>query len=900
MAKSVVANKMVKRTEVEQVWVTEEERQGIFTKVVEFYHSALKKNDKALWFLKQRGLVHPDLIDRFQLGFCDRTLGAALPDRRTDEGSRIRKQLAQVGLTQKSGHEVLIGCLTVPLFGENGEVRGLVGRRIAPRKGAPVHVSVTGVEPVFFNPAGVVSGEVIVCTSPVEALSFWVCGFENGVSWPMEQALTDEALDLLVRHSVKRVTIALPSGEVWDNRAAELVETLNRVKIQCYRCRFPDEMDANETLCSEATPGAREEVLRRSLVAAEWVSGSGSQGVSGSGNQVTDGEKAKTEAADLSESERESRETKGVKIEGNEEGEQKQDQERELSEISKMIKESILDEEEDRERSERIEAVENSGSEERPNEIPVENVAGVSVEERGNEIRVAVKDLLFRVRGLDRNRAVDVLRVNIRVSLGDTFHLDTFDLYQSRPRFAFIERAAEELEVEKRVVKRALGQVLLVLEEIQNERMEAGDKTGTHSVVVEDEAAAEALELLRQPDLMERIVDDFETCGVMGEAANCLVGYLAGVSRKLDDPLAVMVQSSSSAGKSTLMESILSFFPEEEQVRYTAVTGQSLFYMGTDALVHKILAVSEEEGAERAEYAIKTLQSEGSLRIATTGKDPKSGRLETQEYRVKGPVQLMMTTTRIDLNEELLNRCLVLTVNESTEQTRAVHRRQRLMKTKEGVSLRLKRERVLTLHRNAQRLLKPLVVVNPYAKYLSFPSRCLRLRRDHMKYLSLIDAIALLHQHQRDIKTGIEGDEDLEYIEVELSDIEAANRLACEVLGRSLDELTPQSRNLLSLVTHMVKEKAVKSNVPVSEVRFTRKQIRNLSGWSNTQVHTHIRLLTELEYLHACRGVSGQGFAYELVFGCENESDRPTLAGLTDIRSLRKRVKNESPRRYCR
>jgi hypothetical protein len=93
-------------------------------------------------------------------------------------------------------------------------------------------------------------------------------------------------------------------------------------------------------------------------------------------------------------------------------------------------------------------------------------------------------------------------------------------------------------------------------------------------------------------------------------------------------PLAIVVQSSSAAGKSSLMDAVLAFMPEEERIKYSAMTGQSLFYMGETNLKHKILAIAEEEGASRASYALKLLQSEGELTIASTGKDPNTGRMD--------------------------------------------------------------------------------------------------------------------------------------------------------------------------------------------------------------------------------------------------------------------------------
>ena len=88
------------------------------------------------------------------------------------------------------------------------------------------------------------------------------------------------------------------------------------------------------------------------------------------------------------------------------------------------------------------------------------------------------------------------------------------------------------------------------------------------------------MELLRDPRLLDRILEDFALCGVVGEETNKIVGYLGVVSRHLEAPLAVIVQSSSAAGKSSLMEAVLAFMPEEQRVQYSAMTGQSLFYMG--------------------------------------------------------------------------------------------------------------------------------------------------------------------------------------------------------------------------------------------------------------------------------------------------------------------------------
>ena len=490
----------------------------------------------------------------------------------------------------------------------------------------------------------------------------------------------------------------------------------------------------------------------------------------------------------------------------------------------------------------------------------------------GDEVVVSIEDRRYRVRGLEKNASFEVMKVNVVASREEGFHVDTLDLYAARPRAAFIKLAAVEMGVKEEVVKRDLGRVLLKLEELQEERRGKALEPKQVAVSMSEDERAAALALLRDTRLTDRILEDFAACGVVGEETNKLVGYVAAVSRHLEAPLAVLIQSSSAAGKSSLMDSILAFVPEEQRVEYSAMTGQSLFYMGETDLKNKVLAIAEEEGVSRAAYALKLLQSEGALTMASTGKDGATGRLVTRQYRVEGPVMIFRTTTAIHLDEELLNRCLVLTVDEDREQTRAIHRLQRERQTLDGVLLRRRRDELVKLHRNAQRRLRPLFVVNPFALSLTFLDARTRTRRDHMKYLTLNRAVALLHQHQRPLKEA----HGVSYIEVSVSDIAVANRLAHEVLGRSLDELPPQTRRLLLLLDEMAPV------VDRSDFRFSRKEVRLFTGWGDTQLRVHLRRLEDLEFLVAHRGGRGQSFVYELVFVRGELDAQPVMAGLYD------------------
>jgi len=352
-----------------------------------------------------------------------------------------------------------------------------------------------------------------------------------------------------------------------------------------------------------------------------------------------------------------------------------------------------------------------------------------------------------------------------------------------------------------------------------------------------------------------------------------------------------LTSSCSTAGKSTLQDAILSLVPDEDYVKYTRITDQALFYKDEDSLVNKILAIEEEEGMGGAAYSIRNIQSSKKITVAATGKDPGTGKMRTEEYTVKGPVSVMITTTAAELEGETASRFLFLTIDESSKMTKAIHKMQRQKETLEGLVRKKKSEHIIKKHHTAHRLLKPLAVVNPFTRYLSYPNKSLRTRRDHKKYLGLIRAIAFLHQYQRTIKTVKVQGKPVEYIEVTLSDIDKANRFANEVLGQSLDELAKPSRTLLSAIYNMVKELSEKKDIPIDEVYFNRRMIREHIGWTDWQIRAHIKQLEDMEYLYIRVGARGKEYAYALSYRGQGEDNGKCYLNLTPVEEIRKLIK---------
>ncbi|MFU8849354.1 MAG: DNA primase, partial [Opitutales bacterium] len=182
-------------------------------------------------------------------------------------------------------------------------------------------------------------------------------------------------------------------------------------------------------------------------------------------------------------------------------------------------------------------------------------------------------------------------------------------------------------------------------------------------------------------------------------------------------------------------------------------------------------------------------------------------------------------------------------------QTERIHTLQREARTIEGILASERRKDIQRVMQNAQRLIQPMRIANPYARELTFTTGRTRTRRDHEKYLTLIDTIALLHQHQRTPITHTISGRQIEMLPVTLDDIAAANRLAPEVLGRSLDELPPQTRRLLESIKAHVRDLMNAGQYEQKLARFTRREIRERTGWSGTQIRRHLDHLIDLEHI---------------------------------------------------
>ena len=827
---SAPQRKRTLKTRLECPFTIEDDDETIRRTVVDYYHQRLQAADakKVRAYLEKRGLDDEKLVKRFSLGYADASLSLRLPVRDRADGAALRGKLCELGFYRNTGHEHLNGSLVVPILDADGNLAEMYGRKITPhlRKGTPEHLYLPGPHRGIFNPDALKEREIILCESILDALTFVRHGMENATCIYGTQGFTDELFEAIQAANLDAVRLAYDADKAGDRATKRDSERLQKIGVAVYRIKLPLGEDANSYGNVTLHPDAASR-LKKAVRSAQWL-GAGTAPAPVPSSLL---------AAKLAAGE-------GEAINGHANPAAKNAAKKKSPETPELVT-------------------------------------------TGEHHELTLGERRYRIGGLAKNATLDSLKITLRLWNQDRFHLDQLDLCKDGDRRRFCERAGQECRLEPELIKLDLGKLLLASERVQDARLAAEltpGETGEAIEIAPDERK-QALKLLQSPKLVERLAESFDAAGIVGEQTNKLAAYLAATSRLLDQPLAVIIQSTSAAGKTALMEAVLSFFPGEDQIKYSAMTGQSLYYLGEKNLKHKILAIVEEEGAEKASYALKLLQSEGELTIASTGKDATTGRMKTEEYHVEGPVAIILTTTSIDIDEELMNRCLVLTVDESRKQTERIHKLQRQARTLEGLRLKKRRKKILTLLQNAQRLLQPVEIINPFADELTFTAERTRTRRDHEKYLTLIESVTLLHQHQRPLEEDPEAGP---HIKTTLEDIAIANAIAPEVLGRSLDELPPQTRRLLDALRVMVAETCQAQAIDQDKCLFSRRTIRERTGWSQMQIRRHLERLADFEYVAVRHHRNGLAVQYELLVDA-GETQGIAHVGLIDIEKLRQR-----------
>jgi DNA primase catalytic core len=833
--------------------VPPEKANTLLEKVIAVYEKTFAEVPDGKTYLEKRGITDAGLFSCHRVGYANGKLKELLPS-----GGTVRDELKAIGVlldnpSAGSGQaciERFAGCVTFPVYGPDGRLVTIYGRYT--QDGLKRHVYLPDRSTGLWNAAAVKTyPEIILVESVIDALSVMMTGHRNVMAIQGTNGFDEADIKTLNTHGVQAVTLLLDGDEAGGKAAARLRPKLEAAGLTVTVKALPANEDPNSYLV-----GQDSEALARFLLSAAWTPSELNQTVS-----------AET----------------GASMPVNpSSGPGAREREQEVSPAPPDGSSSTITNREAPPPTGSVAAATDGNA--RPGG------------QAGNVVTYGMRK--YRIMGLEKGPRK--LKATVRVEHAGKLHVDTLDFYSAKSRRILAVDLCRIFEEMPETMDGDIEKLLRHCEQLPD-KIETAAPIRAAAELMPTAERKEAEAFGKSPTLFDDILTDCAKRGLMGESNNVLLLYVAMTSRKRDVPLSVLILSSSGAGKTALQDAVLAFCPPEDLVKLTALSGKALFYKERLSLKHKVLALEEGDGAEEAMYAIRNLISAGELVSESTIKDLATGRLTTMENKVEGPSSVCFTTTKPDVDPETKSRFWVTSIDESRDQTRKILLFQRQQHLSDGLITSPEVEAILKKHRNFQRLLKPLAVKNPFAGQLAYGDDRLQGRRDQPKYLNLIKALAFLRQMQKPIlypSTPLRaGETTVPYIEVDRDDIRLANKLAHEILGHSLDEMSRPGRDLLNHLEEMVTaivERLKKEDNPSTTLRagernpdrtaisFSRRDIREFTGWSNARVHRYLKELVELEYVIQDTGRNGMLCRYRLAWEGQGKDGGKFMLGLTD------------------
>jgi hypothetical protein len=457
-----------------------------------------------------------------------------------------------------------------------------------------------------------------------------------------------------------------------------------------------------------------------------------------------------------------------------------------------------------------------------------------------------------KLEGLDR------LRVTLRIEVSNNPRppvRHNLDLYNDNQLEKFIRKCAEKLETGTTVIAASISELTTLLEQYRLQQLKLIQTEETNIKKLSPAERTTAIENLQQENLMQQTLEDLQETGIQGEEDNMQIVWYVMTSRKTNDPLSLICLARSGTGKSYLMEKVAYCIPDEDRREHTQFSGNSLYYFKREEIKGTVFLIEDLDGAQAVMFPIRELQSKKRISKTVTVKD-KDGQLRTVTLIVEGPVTVIGCTTREKVYEDNANRAILIYLDDSKEQDERVMQYQKQLRAK---LVNKQREKLLQEKlQNMQRVLEPVMVVNPYAVLIDLPKEMFKPRRSLPLLLGFIEAITFYHQYQREHKTDEASKET--YIEVHPIDIEAAFTLLKEVLFRKSDELSTATRDFYEWLKQFITNKKLK--------QFYGSDIRKENRIHPRTLSRYLQELTDFGLLQIAGGNKHRtGYSYKIITG---------------------------------
>lgn len=516
-------------------------------------------------------------------------------------------------------------------------------------------------------------------------------------------------------------------------------------------------------------------------------------------------------------------------------------------------------------------------------------------QKHGSEYHFTYGERNYIAKGLDKNADDTTLKCVLRAAKESKFHVDSLDLYNAKACWGFVKSATEKLAFTETVIRADLDKVTLCLETELKAYLAAKAKPQLHTVEFKKNLEMEfkSQKFFAEPDFFVRFLEIAERCALVGENLNIFYGLISTLSRFTYEQLNLLIQSESASGKSALLNLLADFVPDEDKLYFTQITAKSFYHGEEGFLYRKCIFLAEMLGFLDALYPIQQMMSEKKLSHLYTVTDPKTGKFAQEIKSIFGPDQFTITLPQEDVPEDFANRCVILAMNDSLEQSRRVMEFMRRLKSPAGTALRKARAEHCEIVQYWQRSLKVHKVINPYAEFILYPLSNSSARRDYQKLLSFTECLTIAFQHFRE-KVTVAGET---YVKTHPIEIILSGFVSRRTFGKvSLTRLPVQTENFVLRLAKFYKKFSKEKQIEFTQVKFYRHDMQDITKLSMNRVHEHAKRTERAEVFITERDKNG--ISYRFRFEPDEEGKFTKAAGFVDVDALLRKCSKKEREEY--
>jgi len=428
----------------------------------------------------------------------------------------------------------------------------------------------------------------------------------------------------------------------------------------------------------------------------------------------------------------------------------------------------------------------------------------------------------------------------------------TLDLYNDHQTDKLIRTLCDKWNMKLTESSKSVHSMIAQLESYKLQKLKYPQQKGEAHFEQSEEEAKQAKKYLADKNLTQKLQSDLQQIGILGEAENALILFLAMASHKFSNPFSVLCLAKSGIGKSYLLQKLSELMPRSSYSFHTQISENALYYFDSHQIDGKVLFIEDLEWTQKMLMPLATLQTQGKL-IKTRATKDKDGMLHSTTFEVAGKLCLIACAYAEKSYDQMSLPFLCLHLNHTHNQDILVMEYQK--KFRAGLINQTEITQTQRRLKCALASLQNVSIINPFAPLIHLPDDLPQPRKTLLLLLNFIDVITYFHQYQRETVTDESTGEI--FTKTHPDDIKLAFQLLKSCLFRRVDELSTTARGFYNWLQKFLTE--AKTN------EFTALDIRKAKRIHPRTLNNYLNDLKLYNYVQIVGGNKHrEGYRYKL------------------------------------